>query len=214
MLNHTHVENLTAADVERLRSVYEPLTLSVRDLIDATIRTEADADAVAAAIAAIDSATAQLRSSQIDGAFGVRQVSDGDPIPWGNAVVGIRNPSAPPLVIRRVPEGPRTPDSYVTSDFYLGAAFEGPPGHVHGGVSAMLLDHVLGDAVSAPGVYRLTGTISVRYRRLTPLGRLHAEARITHTDGFKTYATGHIADADGITVEAEGVFIEPRWARG
>ncbi len=47
-----------------------------------------------------------------------------------------------------------------------------------------------------------------------PLGRLHSEARVTHTDGFKTYAVGHIADATGITVEAEAVFIEPRWARG
>lgn len=214
MLKYTHVENLTAADVERLRSVYEPLTQSVRDLIDATIRTEADAQAVTAARAEIDSATARLRSSQLDGPFGVRQVTDGDPMPWGNAVIGLRNPSAPPLVIRRVPGSPDNLDRYVTSDFYLGAAFEGPPGHVHGGVSAMLLDHVLGDAVSTPGVHRLTGTITVRYRRLTPLGRLHAEARITHTDGFKTYATGHIADASGITVEAEGVFIEPRWARG
>ena len=213
MLKYTHVENLTTADVERLRSLYEPLTRAVRELIDATIRTEADAEAVTAATAQIDAAAARLRSSQLDGAFGIRFVTDGDPMSWGNAVIGVRNPSAPPLVIRKVSDGPASTDRYVTSDFYLGAAFEGPPGHVHGGVSAMLLDHVLGDAVSTPGVHRLTGTITVRYRRLTPLGRLHAEARITHTDGFKTYAAGHIADADGITVEAEGVFIEPRWAR-
>jgi hypothetical protein len=29
-------------------------------------------------------------------------------------------------------------------------------------------------------------------------------------DGAKTFAVGHIADADGVTVEAEGVFIHPR----
>jgi acyl-coenzyme A thioesterase PaaI-like protein len=95
----------------------------------------------------------------------------------------------------------------------LGAAFEGPPRHVHGGVSAMILDHVLGDAASTPGTHRLTGTITMRYLRLTPLGRLHAEARITHTDGFKTFVVGHLGDDDGPTVEAHGVFIEPRWAR-
>ena len=33
-------------------------------------------------------------------------------------------------------------------------------------------------------------------------------------EGIKTYAVGHIADAEGICVEAEGVFILPRWARG
>ncbi|MDY6997429.1 MAG: PaaI family thioesterase [Actinomycetota bacterium] len=214
MLEYTHDEDLTAADVERLRGVYEPLTRSVRELVDATIRTEAGADVVAAAIAEIDAVTARLRRHQLDGSFGIRYAGAGEPMPWGNAVIGVRNPSAPPLVIRKVREGPGDAVSYVTSDFHLGASFEGPPGHVHGGVSAMLLDHVLGDAVSVPGVHRLTGTISVRYRRLTPLGRLHAEARITHTDGFKTYAAGHIADADGVTVEAEGVFIEPRWARG
>ncbi|NVN48381.1 PaaI family thioesterase [Mycolicibacterium hippocampi] len=207
MLDYTRVENLSAADVQRLRAVYEPLTTSVRDLVDATIRTEVDADAVAAATAEIDSATARLRVKQRDRSFGIQFGADGDSMPWGNAVIGVRNPTAPPLVIRRMPDGS------VTSDFYLGAAFEGPPGHVHGGVSAMILDHVLGDAASTPGKHRLTGTITVRYRRLTPLGRVRAEARVTRSEGFKTYAIGHLADDEGVTVEAEGVFIEPRWAR-
>jgi hypothetical protein len=52
-----------------------------------------------------------------------------------------------------------------------------------------------------------------RYVRATRLGRLHAEATTTHTEGVKTYAVGHLADDEGITVEAEGVFIQPRWAR-
>ena len=30
---------------------------------------------------------------------------------------------------------------------------------------------------------------------------------------MKTFAAGHLADDEGITVEAEGVFIQPRWAR-
>ncbi|QZT64916.1 PaaI family thioesterase [Mycolicibacterium austroafricanum] len=207
MLDYTHVEGLSAADIARLRAVYEPLTASVRELIDATIRTEVDADAVAAAKAEIDSAAARLRAAQRDGSFGIQFGADGDPMPWGNAVIGVRNPCAPPLVIRKEPDGS------VKSDFYLGAAFEGPPGHVHGGVSAKILDHILGDAASTPGVHRLTGTITVRYRRLTPLGRLRSEARVTHTDGFKTYAVGHIADSTGVTVDAEAVFIEPKWAR-
>ncbi len=211
VLDYTHVENLSAADVERLRAVYEPLTRSVRDLVDATIRTEVDADTVAATVAEIDDATARLREKQRELSFGIQFGADGDSMPWGNAVIGIRNPTAPPLAIRRMTDDR---GEWVTSDFHLGAAFEGPPGHVHGGVSAMILDHVLGDAASTPGRHRLTGTITVRYRRLTPLGRMHAEARVTHTEGAKTYVVGHLADGDGVTVEAEGVFIEPRWARG
>ncbi|OFJ53657.1 PaaI family thioesterase [Mycolicibacterium grossiae] len=200
------VEQLDAEQVARLRAVFGPLTESVRDLIDATIRTEVDADAVAAAKAEIDAATARLRSRQLDGPFGVR-LSEGGQMPWGNPVIGLRNPIAPPLLIHR------SDDGRVVTDFHLGAAFEGPPGHVHGGVSALVLDHLLGEAASSAEHPRLTGTISLRYLRTTPLGDLHAEARIERTEGIKTYAVGHLADADGVTVEAQGVFITPKWAR-
>ena len=190
-----------------MRSIYEPLTESVRALIDATIRTEVGADAVAAAKAEIDAATARLRSEQVDGSYGIRFTADGDQMPWGNVVIGVRNPVAPPLDIVHGDDGG------VFTDFHLGAAYEGPPGHVHGGVAALVLDHVLGAAASSQEKPRLTGTISLRYLRLTRLGELRAEARITRTDGVKTYAVGHLADDEGITVEAEGVFIRPRWAR-
>ncbi len=201
------VEDITAEDIERLRSIYEPLAISVRHLVDATIRTQVDAETVAAVKAEIDAATARLRSNQIDGAFGVRRTPSGRSISWGNAVIGLRNPSAPPLVIQRDDDG-----RYWT-DFHLGAAYEGPPGHVHGGVSALILDHVLGEAASPDSKPRFTGSITVRYPRACPLGPLHAEAQITRVDGVKTFASGYISDADGITVEADGVFITPRWLR-
>jgi len=202
------LENLSADDVARLRSIYEPLTESVRALIDATIRTEAGAETVAAAKAEIDAATARLRSEQVDGSYGVRFTADGDQMPWGNVVIGVRNPVAPPLVIEQ------SADGGVFTDFHLGAAYEGPPGHVHGGVAALALDHILGAAASSPQRPRLTGTITLRYLRLTRLGRLHAQARITRTEGVKTFTAGHLADEEGVTVEAEGVFIQPRWGRG
>lgn len=200
-------DDVSAEDVQRLRSIYEPLTESVRALVDATIRTEMDADAVAISTAEIDAATARLRSRQLDGPFGVRFGSEGESMPWGNVVIGLRNPVAPPLAVQK--DG----DGRVFADFHLGAAYEGPPGHVHGGVAALILDHVLGDAASSANKPRLTGTITMRYRRITPLGDLHVEARVVRTDGVKTYAVGHLADAGGVTVEAEGVFIQPRWAR-
>jgi acyl-coenzyme A thioesterase PaaI-like protein len=200
------LENLSTDDVARLRATYEPLTESVRALIDATIRTEVDAETVAAAKAEIDAATARLRSEQVDGSFGIRFSTDGDQMPWGNVVIGVRNPVAPPVVVEQS-------DSGVFTDFHLGAAYEGPPGHVHGGVAALVLDHILGAAASSPEKPRLTGTITLRYLRLTRLGKLHAEARITRRDGVKTFTAGHLADDEGITVEADGVFIQPRWAR-
>ena len=206
MLDFT-LENISAEEVERLRAVYQPLAESVRELIDATVRTEVDAAYVAAAKAEIDSATARLRQKQTEGSFGVRYLATGERMAWGNAVVGIRNPIAPPVQIQRDADGKSV------CDFHLGAAYEGPPGHVHGGVAALVLDHLLGEAASDGINPRLTGTITFRYVRATRLGNLHAEAVITRTEGVKTYAVGHLADAEGVTVEAEGVFIQPRWAR-
>jgi acyl-coenzyme A thioesterase PaaI-like protein len=207
VLEFTHIGDVSSAEVERMRAVYQPLADAVRELIDATIRTEVDADTVTAVKAEIDAATARLRSQQTDGAFGVRYTTGGDRMAWGNPVIGIRNPIAPPLTIRRDTDG------LVSTDFHLGAAYEGPPGHVHGGVAALVLDHILGEGASDGENPRFTGTITMRYLRTTRLGQLHAEAKITRTDGVKTYVSGHLADEAGVTVEAEGVFIQPRWAR-
>jgi acyl-coenzyme A thioesterase PaaI-like protein len=207
VVEFTDIGDVSSADVDRKRAVYAPLTESVRQLIDATIRTEVDADTVAAVAAEIDAATARLRSREIDGPFGVRYTSGGDRMAWGNPVIGLRNPIAPPVQIQHGPDGG------VYTDFHLGAAYEGPPGHVHGGVAALILDHVLGEVAANAASPRFTGTITLRYLRTTRLGRLHAEARITRTDGIKAFASGHLADDEGITVEAEGVFIQPKWAR-
>ena len=206
MLEFT-VEDLSGEDIARLRGVYEPLTDSVRSLVDAAIRTEADAQTVAEVKRDIDAAIARLRERQLDGAFGVRVTESGESMGWGNAVIGIRNALAPPLFTHRDSEG------RISADFHLGAAYEGPPGHVHGGVAALILDHVLGEAASPDRQPRFTGTITMRYLRPTKLGSLRTEAIRIRSEGVKTYCSGHIADAEGITVEAEGVFITPRWLR-
>lgn len=207
MLEYTAAD-LTVEQANEMRTAYEPLAQSVRDLIDAAIRSETDAATVAIAKAEIDSATRRLRSRQLKGAFGAQRIIDGGLLSWGNAVTGIRNPVAPPLVINRDPGG------RVWADVTLGAAYEGPPGHVHGGIGALILDHLLGEAASSPSNPRFTGTISLRYVRAMRLGTLRAEATVARTEGVKTFAVGSLADDAGVTIEAEGVFIQPRWARG
>lgn len=199
--------DMSAEELDRLRQVHEPLTRAVRELIDATIRTEAGADTVAEVTAQIEAATARLRTQQMDRPFGVRYNSDGQSLAWGNVAIGLRNPIAPPLVTHRDASGK------VWTDFHLGAAYEGPPGHVHGGMCALVLDHVLGETASHPPTPAFTGTISCRFVRATRLGDLHAEASADRTDGAKTFVTGFLADDEGVTVEAEGVFIVPKWAR-
>lgn len=204
---HYVEENLTPEELAHERALYPPLTDSVRQLVDATIRTQVDDDEIHAVRREVDALVARLRAKQIPGSYGARIAKDGTVRTHGNAVIGMRNAVAIPLDLHTDDDG------RVWTDFHAGAAYEGPPGLVHGGVSALLLDQALGGAAAAGGSPGMTGTLSVRYRRGTPLGDLHIEAKLDRTEGIKTYVKGHIADAEGVTVEAEGLFIMPRWAR-
>lgn len=200
-------EAVSGEEFDRQKAVYEPFTQAVRELLDASIRTEVDDHVIGEAQAAIEAVTARLRARQKDGPYGVRYALDGRGQAWGNPVIGVRNPMAPPLVISRDADG------VCRTEFTLGAAYEGPPGHVHGGICALVLDHLLGEAASSGNKPTFTGTITCKYLRGTPLGELRAEAYIERVEGVKTFARGVIADADGVTVEADGVFILPVWAR-
>ena len=182
---------------------YGPLAESVRRLIDVTIRTEVGATSVAAAKANVDRAVERLSEVLMPGSFGVRPVADGQPVASGNVAIGVRNPVAPPLIIHRSANGA------VWTEVSLGAAYEGPPGQVHGGVCALILDHVLGATAHQPGRPAYTGTLTLRYGRGTPLGPVRVDAHVDRIDGAKIFAQGHISDSQGITVTAEGVFIIP-----
>ena len=196
---------MTDTELAQLRATYEPFTQSVRRLVDVAIRTQVDAATITAARRTIDRVADELSASLRDGSFGVQHTGDGQPMAWGNVVIGLRNAAAPPLVVHHEPDGS------VWSEFVLGAAYEGPAGHVHGGVCAMLLDHILGATAHKPGQPAVTGTLTTRYRRGTRLGcPLRAEAHVQRVEGAKTFAVGRILDAEGVTVEAEGIFIHPR----
>ena len=197
---------LTHEEAARQRRRYEPLTASVRELIDATLRTEVDDDVAVSVKNEIDAAAARLRSLQVEGTLGVGLTPDGEPVAWGNMANGLRNPLAPPLVIQRS----ELVKAHV--EVQLGAAYEGAPGHLHGGYGALILDHLFGDVASygSPDTVAATGTITYRYQRPTRLGHLRAEAEIQNTEGRKIFVAGHLADAEGVTVSAEGVFIALR----
>jgi acyl-coenzyme A thioesterase PaaI-like protein len=200
-------DEISPEELERQRALYGSFTQSVRELVDATIRTLVDDDEIRAAQAEVEAITERLRKDQLDGPYGVRFGAGGRGRPWGNTVVGVRNAAAPPLVVEHDDTG------NVWSDFHLGAAYEGPPGLVHGGVSSMILDQLLGESAGAGGKPGMTATLTVNYAQGTPLGDLRAEAWIERSEGIKTWAKGHIIGPDGVTVEAEGLFILPKWAR-
>src|SRR5207248_3270036 len=126
-------------------------------------------------------------------------------------VSGRSNPMAPPVSLR-VHRGP--PRDEIESDYHItgtvtfGPAYEGPPGHVHGGLIAAMFDELLGFAQLSPG---FTAYLKVDYRKPTPLNRrLDLLAWVDDVDGRKRVVRG-TCTLDGVTLsEAKGLFIAPR----
>ncbi|MGO4258086.1 PaaI family thioesterase [Marmoricola sp. RAF53] len=198
--------DVTDAEVEAIEASYGPLAQAVRGLVDATIRSNAGPEVVADALRTVEELTARLREDQIDGPSGVNYNATGKAWNWGNAAVGLRNGAAPPMTVMHEPDGT------TWAELDLGAAYEGPPGCAHGGVSALLLDHLMGVTASQMTRVTLTGTLTLRYRNPLPLGPIRLDARVSGEEGRKVFVEASIAGGLGTAIEAEGIFIIPRWS--
>ncbi len=125
-------------------------------------------------------------------------------------VIGHANPIAPPLLVTPDPEGVAIGERAVVGEVTMRPIHEGPPGAIHGGWVASLLDQILGHANAISGVGGMTIELTVRYKRRTPYGvPLHLRARTDFVDGRRVQASGEIV-ADGVvTAEATGMFLQP-----
>jgi acyl-coenzyme A thioesterase PaaI-like protein len=201
---------LSAEEAAAHDRVVGALADATRALAEAQLRTELDLDELTALTGEVQDLTDRLLRKARDGALGTELGPGPHEVRnHGNAVMGLRNPFA------SVRPGDRTvgEDRHVRFEITLGPLYEGPPGLVHGGVSALLLDQLLGEAAAVGGGPGMTGRLTVHYRKPTPLGRLSLEGWLDSTTGRKSVAKGRITDPDGeVTVEAEGLFILPRWA--
>ena len=117
-------------------------------------------------------------------------------------VIGFANPVAPPVVVEAVEGGLR-------GSAFFDYPYEGPPTCVHGGVIAMVFDELLGATNIVAGCPAMTGTLTIRYRRPTPLRTpLRLEARCIGRSGRKVTTWGGIYRDEELLAEAEGIFIE------
>jgi uncharacterized protein (TIGR00369 family) len=190
------------------REAVGELGSALRDLADAAVRTEVSLDELAVATEAARQLASALRA-ETRGLHDIATVDDPEVGErWYSPVYGPGNPVAPPMVATD------SADGRATGRVTLGKTHEGPPGLVHGGVVATLLDHVLARAVRAAGRGGLTATLTVIYRRPVQLGvPLVATAEMGATDGRRTTATARlVAEDDPSTTlaEAEGLFVALR----
>ena len=117
-------------------------------------------------------------------------------------LVGPRNPLAPPIEMEER-------DGRLFGRVTFGAAYVGPPGSVHGGVIAAAFDELLGSANLVRDVGGMTGTLTVRYRRPTPVDApITLEGWVDRVDGRKVFTRGEMRHEGVVTAEAEGIFVQ------
>jgi acyl-coenzyme A thioesterase PaaI-like protein len=132
----------------------------------------------------------------------------GEGVTRHDPVTGPENAIAPPLQLRGRADGS------VSAVVRLGLPYQGPPGWIHGGISALLLDHALGVANAFAGTSGVTGTLTLRYHRPVPLfEEVTVTARQVAVEGRKITAAGSICRGSEVLVSAEGLFIDTHVAR-
>lgn len=93
----------------------------------------------------------------------------------------------------------------------FGREHQGPPGFVHGGLLATLLDEAMGTVPFNGAGIRFTADMTVRYRRPTPIDTdLVCRARVSEASlrGFTVSATIVAADAETeVLVEASATYV-------
>ncbi len=183
---------------------------TLRGLLDDLHRTDVDPAAASALTDVLDQSRASIVGSprprwyeQPDGVDDAARLQQ-----WRNWSLfrGEHQPLAAPMRTER----DRDADGeLVRGRVVCGRMYEGPPGAVHGGYIAGLFDDILGACLSlVDGPSGVTGRLTVRYRRPTPLETpLVFEARPTEVRARRMRAEAVLL-VDGVrTAEAEALFV-------
>ena len=101
------------------------------------------------------------------------------------------------------------PDGSVFAEATLGTNYEGPPGHLHGGIIATLLDETMSKANRARGEIALTRQLQVEYLRPIPSTQpIHLRGHVARLEGRKLWTEASIQDAEGNTLATgKGFFL-------
>lgn len=130
-------------------------------------------------------------------------IDRGRPYYVSGVLVGEHHPMYMPIELE-------TADGVTRGRVNLDIAWEGPPGHVHGGYVAHLFDTIMGQHNLNLGVPGMTASLTVRYLEPTPL---HVDlcfvVATTSRTERKIQTKAVLRANDDVIGEAEGLFIIP-----
>lgn len=210
------IEGLAGLRMTPRRSEERRLAAAMREVIDQLVSTTASTDELARAaddLEALADVLRELPAGQTYRGFAesanagqeTAGLQPGDPEWYAffdhSPIIGLANPLSPPVHLEYR-------DERVHGSVTFGAAYEGPPGCVHGGYVAAVFDELLGATQSLSGDQGMTAHLGVDYRRPTPLGApLTLEGWFERREGRKIYVRGAMYAGGELTAEADGLFI-------
>lgn len=193
-------------ELEHQKAAISRLGHELRVLVEATVRTAASPDTLHRVADGVRHVTGQLTGRRRSRAA----ISEVDEFPAGarmySPVTGAGSPQAPARAgdaHRRRPDG----------SLHARHRPRRPPGYGHGGMSAMLLDELMGRACAEAGTPGLTVSLQMRYHRpVPPETPLRILARVTGADDRKVFVSGSIITEEAPAIDlvtADGVLIAP-----
>jgi acyl-coenzyme A thioesterase PaaI-like protein len=192
-----------SADVEVSRRV----AAAARRVAGALVTSRAPVDVLEHAAVALESIAARLEptagASRYDGTNGLSFAPGAEPTVFErHPFLGASNPLAPPMILEPIENG-------ILGIVTLDARHEGVRGCAHGGWISALFDQVLGIAAAVvAGRPAMTGTLTIRFVRPTPIGTELRFAATARRSGDRTlHATATVTAADTITAEAEATLV-------
>ena len=182
------------------------LASATRVLNEKLVSTDIDPELAAALTEKIEGLTAELSQAQqvtglVDMAKRGQRGTVDDVMGELVSVGGRSHPCSPELRWQEA-------SNRITGTVKFGQAFEGPPGHVHGGWVAGVLDHLMGMTHVRTGHPGMTGGLSVRYLKPTPLNqRIGVSAQATELDDKRTEVKAEMRFGETTTATAEAIFV-------
>ena len=182
------------------------LASATRALNEKLVSTDIDPELAAALTEKIEGLAAELRQAQqvtglVDMAKRGQRGTIDDVMGELVSVGGRSHPCSPELRWQEA-------SNRITGTVKFGQAFEGPPGHVHGGWVAGVLDHLMGMTHVRTGHPGMTGGLSVRYLKPTPLNQvIEVSAQATELDDKRTEVKAEMRFGETTTATAEAIFV-------
>jgi len=204
---HIRTEERSESDKLRIEIAEE-----VRTVIDQLLATSASVEELKRTQTIINQAVALLKSRSHSHDY--QGPAEGSLAPLNSfldrsPIIGGINPLSVPM--RMEIDGDGGSESTVVGHAIFPAAYEGPPGCVHGGFIAAYFDEVLGMAQSLSGNPGMTVNLTVDYRAPTPLKQqVIFRGRIVSIAGRKITVSGTLHHGETLCAEAKGLFVSMR----